>query len=180
MLEEPPAVVVKIPEVDLRDPAVVRIDRLSKWGNPYVVGIDGDRATVIKAYRRWILDRPDLLEALGELEGKRLACWCAPRACHGDVLVELLENRAGLPLGRKAPGRPCPRCNSRYGMVTGQDLCRNCTRDALRRGETVEVVPLEAAEPLDPEAEGWACMLTACESCGRPSIFQTCHPCRAG
>lgn len=174
------AQVVNLREVDLTAPDVVRIDRLSKWGNPYKVGIDGDRAAVIEGYRRFILDRPELLEALAELEGKRLACWCAPRACHGDVLVELLESRAGRPQGRKAPGRPCPRCNSRYGMVTGQDLCLNCARDALRRGEAVEVVPLEAAEPLDPEAEGWACMLTACGCCGRPSIFQTCHPCRAG
>ena len=35
--------------------------------------------------------RPDLLARLGELRGKRLACWCAPKSCHGDVLAELAE-----------------------------------------------------------------------------------------
>jgi hypothetical protein len=31
--------------------------------------------------------RPDL----EPLRGHRLACWCAPLACHGDVIVEWLE-----------------------------------------------------------------------------------------
>lgn len=31
--------------------------------------------------------RPDL----EPLRGKRLACWCHPLPCHGDVIVELLE-----------------------------------------------------------------------------------------
>lgn len=26
-----------------------------------------------------------------ELEGKNLGCWCKPEACHGDILVELIE-----------------------------------------------------------------------------------------
>lgn len=30
------------------------------------------------------------MAALPELKG-RLGCWCKPEACHGDVLVELLE-----------------------------------------------------------------------------------------
>jgi hypothetical protein len=32
--------------------------------------------------------RPDL----EPLRGKRLACWCAPLPCHGDVIVEWLES----------------------------------------------------------------------------------------
>jgi len=29
------------------------------------------------------------MAALPELRGKVLGCWCAPKACHGDVLVSL-------------------------------------------------------------------------------------------
>src|SRR5690606_33990349 len=62
----------------------------SKWLNPFVVGQDGDRATVIRLYREYLAERADLLEDLDELRGKTLVCWCAPEACHGDVLRELL------------------------------------------------------------------------------------------
>ena len=30
---------------------------------------------------------------LDELAGKRLGCYCAPKPCHGDVLVELVNAR---------------------------------------------------------------------------------------
>lgn len=62
----------------------------SKWANPFKIGRDGTRDDVIKAYRKHIAARPDLLAALPELEGKTLACWCAPYPCHGDVLVDLI------------------------------------------------------------------------------------------
>lgn len=66
----------------------VRIDRMTKWGNPFVIGQHGDRATVVKRYEDRLAARPDLLMALEkELRGKDLVCWCAPQACHGDVLL---------------------------------------------------------------------------------------------
>lgn len=64
----------------------------SKWANPYHLkrgAPDDERAEVIARYREHILAKPDLLRALPELRGKTLACWCAPCACHGDVLHEL-------------------------------------------------------------------------------------------
>lgn len=69
----------------------VYIGRPSKWGNPFVIGKDGDRETVLRKYREWIRTQPDLLAALPELKGKTLGCWCKPRACHGDVLAELAD-----------------------------------------------------------------------------------------
>lgn len=67
----------------------VYIGRPSKWGNPFQIGKDGDRETVIRKYREWVVTQPHLMAALPELRGKVLGCWCAPQACHGDVLVEL-------------------------------------------------------------------------------------------
>jgi hypothetical protein len=78
-----------------RDPYDVRIDRATKWGNPFShLPGKGEcyvptREIAIECYRRWILTQPDLLRDLHELRGKTLGCWCAPQACHGDVLVEL-------------------------------------------------------------------------------------------
>ena len=69
----------------------VYIGRPSKWGNPFVVSRDGTRAEVIEKYEKWIKTQPHLMAALPELKGKVLGCWCAPRACHGDVLVRLAD-----------------------------------------------------------------------------------------
>jgi hypothetical protein len=67
----------------------VYIGRPSKWGNPFVIGRDGTRDDVIARYEAWLLEQPELVAALPELAGKTLGCWCAPRACHGDVLARL-------------------------------------------------------------------------------------------
>jgi hypothetical protein len=59
------------------------------WGNPFKSGRDGTRAEVIEMYECWLLTQPKLLRRLPELRGRELGCWCAPKACHGDVLVRL-------------------------------------------------------------------------------------------
>jgi hypothetical protein len=69
----------------------VYIGRGSKWGNPFRIGDHGDRDQVIAEYQRYICLRPNLIAALGELRGKRLGCFCAPKPCHGDVLVDLVR-----------------------------------------------------------------------------------------
>jgi len=71
----------------------IYIGRPSKWGNPFVIGRDGDRAEVIRKYETWLRTQPELMAQLDELSGKVLGCWCAPRACHGDVLVNLANRR---------------------------------------------------------------------------------------
>ena len=67
----------------------------SKWHNPFKIGRDGNREEVIRKYREYSLNRPELLSDLHELEGKILGCWCKPESCHGDVLIELIINREG-------------------------------------------------------------------------------------
>ena len=71
----------------------VYIGRPSIWGNPFVIGRDGTREEVIEKYRTYIISGAGrhLLASLPELVGKRLGCYCAPEACHGDVLVSLAE-----------------------------------------------------------------------------------------
>ena len=76
----------------------------SKWYTLYRIGPDGDRATVIAKYRKRMQQRmvtgPASTTAdLRKIAGKPLACWCRhdgeertdDNACHGDVLVEMIE-----------------------------------------------------------------------------------------
>lgn len=68
----------------------VKITRGTDWGNPFVIGEDGDRETVIAKYRKYLEMKDGLKHRLksGELSGKLLVCWCCPDGCHGDVLIE--------------------------------------------------------------------------------------------
>jgi len=68
----------------------VYIGRGSKWGNPFVIGRDGNREEVIEKYRNRLMFDDMVLE-VKDLIGKDLVCYCAPHACHGDVLMEFIE-----------------------------------------------------------------------------------------
>lgn len=72
-------------------PGAVDIMRGSEWGNPFVIGRDGDRAAVVAKYRRWLWHRlrteVGLAGRVLALHGRDLCCCCAPAACHGDVLA---------------------------------------------------------------------------------------------
>lgn len=73
-----------------RSPYDVYVGRPSVWGNPFLMASEAQRAETVARYREWILTQPHLLaRAKQELRGKRLGCWCAPKACHGDVLAEI-------------------------------------------------------------------------------------------
>ena len=63
----------------------------SIWHNPFEIGKDGTREEVIAKFEAYILAKPELLAQLHTLRGKRLACWCKPKACHGDVLAKLAD-----------------------------------------------------------------------------------------
>jgi hypothetical protein len=71
----------------------VYVGRPSKWGNPFTIGRDGDRAEVIKKFRAWLSwdrSRSGIYPDLSELRGKDLACWCPiGQPCHADVLLEI-------------------------------------------------------------------------------------------
>jgi len=81
---------------------------LSVLGNPFPLHSERDRAKVIAAYREWLEGKlrtkdAEVRGALNRLYGlaKRgdveLACFCAPRACHCDVVKEKLEGVLASP-----------------------------------------------------------------------------------
>lgn len=83
------------------EPYEVYIGRPSVWGNPYSFHSGtlaknqvADRNAAIIAFRGYakarLEDEPDWLEPLCD---KVLGCFCKPQACHGDVIVELLDGK---------------------------------------------------------------------------------------
>jgi hypothetical protein len=57
--------------------------RPSRWGNPFRIGVDGNRDEVIERFEREVL--PTL--NCNFLRGKDLVCFCAPERCHCDSLL---------------------------------------------------------------------------------------------
>jgi len=77
-----------------KDKHDVYIGRGSKWGNPFVMNSEEDRDKVIADYEKYILEKikeDPIKYNLSELEGKTLGCYCAPKKCHGDDLVKLIN-----------------------------------------------------------------------------------------
>jgi hypothetical protein len=73
----------------------IYVGRPTKWGNPYPLKKEADRAACLERYEKYLQQRPDLKAAARrELRGKDLVCWCAPKACHADVLLRIANERA--------------------------------------------------------------------------------------
>jgi hypothetical protein len=69
---------------------MLAIDRTSKWGNPFILGPDGDRDRVCDCFEKHYAPNKDsFTESVSELNGKVLCCHCYPQRCHGDSLISL-------------------------------------------------------------------------------------------
>lgn len=83
-----------------REPYDVYIGRPGKgqdgyFGNPFPPGKDMAREDSIDTFRAYFLERlksdAEFSAQVETLRGKRLGCFCKPKACHGDVIVAYLE-----------------------------------------------------------------------------------------
>lgn len=83
------------------------IGRGTPLGNPFTVAKHGQAA--IGLYRRWLWEKiqdedPEVLRELDRItEQTSLVCSCAPRPCHGDIIVRAwrwrqsrVDSRGGL------------------------------------------------------------------------------------
>ena len=90
-------------------PNTVKVDRTTKWGNPFRIGQPNPYGTTTKDRRHaWRLyqgfaplDDELVKAARRELRGKNLACWCPldnpyEDVCHAAVLLRL-ANAEELP-----------------------------------------------------------------------------------
>lgn len=68
------------------------------FGNPFSIGVDGNREEVITKYKEYFYKRieidPEFKKKVMELKGKTLGCFCKPLSCHGDIIVEYLKNNS--------------------------------------------------------------------------------------
>lgn len=66
----------------------------SIWANPFKIDDQNTREKVIHKYRKYIIrkiKKENLWDELQNLKGKKLGCWCHPKLCHGDVLIDLIN-----------------------------------------------------------------------------------------
>jgi hypothetical protein len=105
----------------------VKVDRTTKWGNPFVVGRDGTQVECVQAFG-WLAGEEAELESMARvlvppeglgatvsvlaelqadpapLRGQNLACWCSlDQPCHADVLLRLANAELC------GPQRPAPK-----------------------------------------------------------------------
>jgi len=82
--DDPPADMINIMRNSPIDPG--------EWGNPFVLGRDGDRDEVLAKHKAWLIERLRTgtlpLERMASLHGANLLCACSPAACHGETLLE--------------------------------------------------------------------------------------------
>lgn len=67
--------------------------RGSKWANPFVLHKEADREHVLQSYKEYIVRNQSLMDDLHEIDDKILVCYCFPKRCHGNILIELREEQ---------------------------------------------------------------------------------------
>lgn len=88
----------------------VNVARPGPWGNPFVVGIDGDRAECVRLHRlvmggflvftskavpsKQVEAENYARSHIVDLRGKNLACWCGLDGgpCHANTLLEIASS----------------------------------------------------------------------------------------
>ena len=68
-----------------------QIDRWSDWGNPFLIGGDGNRDTVCESFKIYFNLKLELKSKVKQLKGKALGCHCYPLRCHGEHLKQLAD-----------------------------------------------------------------------------------------
>ena len=82
-----------------KEPYDIYIGRPSKWRNPFPISKKLNRKKSIIKHANWVIIQDELMKDILELDRKILGCWCKPKQCHGDTLLELVEIvKAGKPL----------------------------------------------------------------------------------
>src|SRR5437870_4928570 len=80
----------------------IYVGRPSPLGNPFAMQGEAERAAVIRAYEDWLAEQLLDLSSRASREIHRLAglarkqdlclvCFCAPKACHADIIKRTIE-----------------------------------------------------------------------------------------
>jgi Domain of unknown function (DUF4326) len=80
----------------------IYVGRPSALGNPFAMQGEATRPQVIRDYEEWLAEQlldpkspaSREIHRLADLARKQdlcLVCWCAPKACHGDIIKRTIE-----------------------------------------------------------------------------------------
>jgi Domain of unknown function (DUF4326) len=65
------------------------------FGNPFRMGNRISREQAVKSFQKYFTERiekdSEFKRRVLALKGKRLGCFCKPKACHGDVIADWLN-----------------------------------------------------------------------------------------
>ncbi len=65
------------------------------FGNPFRMGNGISREDAVQKFQRYFTERiekdSEFRRRVLTLKGKRLGCFCKPKACHGDVIADWLN-----------------------------------------------------------------------------------------
>ena len=85
----------------------LKVDRTTRWGNPFTIAECGSAAVAVAQHGRWMrgeiaapggLEPPTREVLRAALGGRNLACWCASNGpCHADLLLALANPRDSAP-----------------------------------------------------------------------------------
>ena len=76
----------------------MRVDRGSKFGNPFILNDDGTRDHVCDCYEHnYLPNKPSITNSIDDLKGKVLICYCYPLRCHGDALAAMANGNKHEP-----------------------------------------------------------------------------------
>ena len=68
----------------------VYIGRPSVFGNPFIIGVHGNRKQCIRKFEKYAWRNQRVLDAIMQLKKNAiLGCHCAPKACHGEVIIRI-------------------------------------------------------------------------------------------
>lgn len=110
----------------------VYIGRPSIFGNPYPITKKVNREESIKLFKDYFderIERDSTFKAsILKLQGRKLGCFCAPKACHGDIIIDWL---AKLPKGETNRKEPqdgfCENCDIIF-LKCMFDNCPECNK----------------------------------------------------
>ena len=80
----------------------VKVDRTTRWGNPFTPADCGSVALAVASHGRWMrgeiaapggAEPPDAAAIRTALAGRNLACWCPSTGpCHADLLLKIAND----------------------------------------------------------------------------------------
>lgn len=70
----------------------VRVDRYSKFGNPFHMKSEEQRAEVCERYKKWILNKREKIQQIKKMKGKVFGCHCHPKQCHAHFMKHIADN----------------------------------------------------------------------------------------